>query len=310
VLVIHLPLCISLFDKSKGGERDNTTPIRLSLLFAFIGATHILLTFGMIMKKKPKVEKTKEPLNVRIKKNMSSIKKIFSVSLALLLLSITLQGIHRQALTSFFELYTKECGLERKHISYAFVVRVFPEASMLFLTPRIDKAIGTYWMIFIGIFFGVFRPIFYSCVDQNNLSEFGLKCAIYACEISKGVFSGLFNYSCSKLVKDMSTKETRSLAQGLYAGCYSGMAPCIQGMIAYAMLEQPKLTIQGSNVRFLFLFTGILGLVGFIPMVMLIMKKIREDKKLRSHVIEAEDLNSSTVKSTSGELLLDESVAA
>lgn len=291
------PLCLAIFANDTNNKKDNITPIINSLIFAALGSLHIIFTFGILVKGKSVKVKNRDPLKKRIQKNMTNIKKMFSLSLALLLLSVTLQGIHRNVVSTYLEMYADECKISRKKLSCAFAVRFIPEATMLYLTCPIDNAIGTQWMIFIGILFGIFRPLLYSFMNPVSMPESVFSCLIFLSEISKGCFSGLFNYSCSKLVKDLSTRNTKSLTQGLFNGCYSGLAPCLAGIIVYLLIESPTLKIQGSNIRFLFFSTSVLGIIGVIPMVILIMRKRKEERRRLENIIGMNDIECSEVNS-------------
>lgn len=286
------PLLVAAFGKDTRDKTDNEFPVILSILSALVGGIFIMVAFPMLAKEKIiKEVKKKEPLTRRIQKNFTNMKNIFSVSLLFLLLCVTAQGIHRNIVAAYLELYTTECHVSRKKLSMAFAFRFIPEASLLFTIAHIDKAIGITWMITIGTLFGIFRPMLYSCINPNNLSPRVMVFLVFLSELSKGVFCGLFNYSCTKFVNALSTSKTKAFAQGCFNGCYAGLAPCLGGLIAYLLIESSTLKIGGSNARFLFLFSSLIGLVGVIPMILLIMKNRKDARIRRNNIIGMHDID-------------------
>ncbi|KAM0675874.1 hypothetical protein GVAV_000650 [Gurleya vavrai] len=255
--------------------------IILTLAIAFLAAFFISFFFMRVNVIFEKKIKNKDSFSKKLKKNFGYIKELIGINLILLICFITLQGIHRQSVTTYLELYYIESNLQKSEISVIFAIRCLPELGMYFLTPLIDKAIGMHWMLFASACFGIFRPISYSFIHLGDYSNKKKTIWVYGLEVSKGIFSALFGYAASKLVKEISTPNTKSLAQGIYNGCYSGFAPCISGILGYYLLGTDIFLVQNSDVRGLYLLTGLLGGCGILFMIALIVRKVKERKRLK-----------------------------
>jgi len=212
---------------------------------------------------------------------------LFSVTLLILITVVLLQGIHRQAISTFLLAYFKTSNIDTKNASAIFAMRCLPEALMLFLTPYFENFFGIYWMLFIGVFFGISRPLLYSVIELNKFDESSIKIFAYILEFLKGIFSGLFGYAGSKLLKKLSTKNTRTLAQGLFNGCYNGLAPFISGLIGYLYFDKEENEANiNKDLRGFFLFTGFLGAIGLCMIFILIYREITASIRKKGESIE------------------------
>lgn len=274
-------IALQIYEKIMPGNSDKgMSSIVLTLAVAFIAALFISIAFSFVDVKFEKNNfKTKENIGKKLQKNCKYIKELMGVSIFILVFSILLQGIHRQSVTTYLPTYYKDNNIQKNEIRTVFAARTLPELVMLFLTPFIDKAIGIHWMMFVALFFGIFRPLSYAYIHLDQYGKVKQKFWLYGLELSKGIFSALFGYSASKLVKELSTPKTKSLAQGLYNGCYSGLAPCLSGILGYYLLETNIFLCQDNDIRGLFLLTSLLGAIGFAFMIILILRNVTKKNK-------------------------------
>lgn len=264
-------LSVKVGDKIAKEHYQPAIPLFFTGLFGSICLLFVWITFDVFKTEKTLPDKTKVlSLKEKLRNNFKYINDIFTVDIMLLLIAVILQGIHRQAISSYLEAYYNDFKIERKKIAVIFAVRCLPEAFMLYITPYCEKLMGIYWMFFLGIIFGIARPLAYAFVPLGKYSNFTLMTLIYSLEISKGIFSALFSYSVSKIVKEITTNKTKSVAQGLYNGCYSGLAPAISGVLCFFILKMRTFPFGLSKERFLFMVTGVLGAIGLIFVFVLI----------------------------------------
>lgn len=256
-------------------DSKESMPLYFTSIFGVFCFIFIWITFD-IFKAKNKVNNQilHTSFNERLRKNIRHVKKLFSINILVFFTAVILQGIYRQAISNYLETHFKNNGILREKSAIIFAIRCIPEALMLYVTPFVEQSIGIYWMFFISIIFGITRPLIYG---------FGLKFIfksgitypmIYALECSKGIFSALFSYSASKIVKEMASQETKSLAQGLYNGCYSGIAPFISGIICLLYFNAVSKKSGDPKMDIIFSFVGILGAIGlFFAFALICLRK-------------------------------------
>ncbi|EJW03879.1 hypothetical protein EDEG_01832 [Edhazardia aedis USNM 41457] len=249
-----------------------------TLFIALVGGPFIYFSMENIEKSRKKKEKSVMSFSEKCKKNFKYAKEVFTIELLLLVITITLQGIPRQSLTTYLAavLSKKSSG----GVYLKFAIRCIPEAFMLYLTPYIEERIGIYWMWIVGILFGILRPISYGLVNLDKLSHMNHEIVSYSLEISKGVFSALFGYAGSKIAKEIFTDNTRSIAQGIFLGCYSGLAPFLSGLIGYIILRGNFNYFKKDDlIKGVFLFTGVLAAMGLIPAMFFILRRLSSKSK-------------------------------
>lgn len=248
-------------------------PLYMTCIFGMFSILYvwIVLDFLKPEKRLPSVA-VRLSFREKMSRNWVHIKEIITLDFVLLLVAILLQGIHRQAVSTYQEKYFETINIDRSQTSTIFAVRCLPEAIMLFITPYFEMAIGIYWMFFLAVIFGFSRPLIYAFLNFEKWSQLKIKILIYFVEILKGIFSALFSYSASKIVKELNTPVNKSTAQGLYNGFYSGLAPVISAFICYVVYDWDAKWNE-SNERMIFGITGFLGALGLIFIFILTVRK-------------------------------------
>ncbi|KAM0687867.1 hypothetical protein COBT_000882 [Conglomerata obtusa] len=264
------------YESLKGGY----AAILLTIIVAVSCAAYIFISFSFLKLNKEVKIKSNDSFKKKVKKNFKYINELLTVNLFLFIGSITLQGIHRQSVATYLEDYYKKSGFNDADVKKVFAIRTAPEFVMYFATSYIDKFIGIYWMMFFSILFAIVRPLSYAYIHLENYTKSTADAWVIGLELMKGIFSALFGYSSSKLVKEISPEKTKSLAQGLVNGCYSGFAPAISGVLGYFLLGTDLIVFKGSDIRGIFLFTGGLGAFGLLLMIVLIFRNKKERKSV------------------------------
>ncbi|KAK1350979.1 MFS_1-like transporter [Hamiltosporidium magnivora] len=257
-------------------QKDEKVVLILTSFFVLVTSILIFFYFSDVEKKETK--KNKFPLKIRIQRNLKYVREILTFSFILFNITGTLQGIYRNAMTSFLPAHLENIGMKNNSIRGLFILRCLPEIGMLWITPYIERFVSIYVMMLFGICFGVFRPLLYGFAELKNLGQTGIYSVCILNELTKGIFSALYGYGSSKMAKEFSTEKTKALAQGIQGGCYCGLAPFICGLMGYFILKYDLFEYRGNSLRGFFILTGLLGCFGIFILLVLINNRKKKEK--------------------------------
>ncbi|KAF7684124.1 hypothetical protein TCON_0684 [Astathelohania contejeani] len=203
--------------------------------------------------------------------NYSSIKTFFTFDIILLIIMSITQGIPRCAVETYLTKFQMNNKVSEEKTRFFLILRLIPEVSLLYMTPYLEGLIGYKAILGLGLVSGVLRPLLLALIDIEWFNEYSIFFWV-AMEIIKAVFSTFFYYGSPRSYNEKSNADNRSLAQGIASGCYNGLGSFISGSIAFLFLDSKWILYQNSQLRGLFLVTGLIAFCGLLSYLVFILK--------------------------------------
>lgn len=262
-------------------QRKNLINIGCNCVFGVLTAITCLL-FAPKYSLANKVKLKKKAWNV--KKVFSDLTSIFSPILLFYTLAVLGLGIDRAAISNFLSKFLENNGVDRSFIHILLLCRSIPEIAIYGFSQKIEKLIGMNVMFLLAVLVSFFRSLFYSLFDlQKNPGA--VRAITVIMEVSKGIYSSLYNYSVLRIFRSFATDEKLSSVQGLCSSTYNAMAYVVFAFLGFFMVDYDTLSTKQSDddLRRLFFVVAIITSFSIIAPIINIIK-IRKSKR---KVIEA-----------------------
>lgn len=173
----------------------------------------------------------------------------------LVILCVILSGLSRTVLQGYLTAYIKRICPD-KEVFVLYFVRSISEMGMWYAASWLSDRMSVELLFPLSIFVGAVRSCSYAFIDEKSRY---IHIYPYLIELLKSFYSAMFIFSSIRLANKYSNPKHEGLAQGVFTGFYSGLAPSVSGIISYFVLYDIKDDI--SRLKSLFFLVGSLGII-------------------------------------------------
>ncbi|KAI5134452.1 hypothetical protein NEAUS06_1092 [Nematocida ausubeli] len=208
--------------------------------------------------------------------NVMFILQMFNKNYATLILCAMGSGISRSSLQSYLSEYLRETRSSKGEQGYIYFVRTICELFVWSIVIWLGDRVTLEVLLTVGISLGATRSLLYSFMPTNPLIRAFLP---YIAELFKSAYSALFIYVAVKLAHKFSKPHQRTLAQGMFTGVYSGLAPFLAGILSYNVFSSTERT-ELQNKERLFRIAGLCGVGAAALSSTIYIRKYRSMKRI------------------------------
>ncbi|OAG30447.1 hypothetical protein NEDG_01989 [Nematocida displodere] len=170
-------------------------------------------------------------------------------------------GMSRSSLQSYLSSYLITDPKIQGGIHYIYFFRTMCELFVWSLVIWTGDRLSLEFLFPVALVLGSVRALCYTFKSQSSWVSMVLP---YMAESLKSAYSALFIYVSTKLTFRYAKEEQKILAQGLFTGVYSGIAPFLAGLLSRHLFsnEEPGTGQQEKhteNLETLFFIVGTIG---------------------------------------------------
>ncbi|EIJ88322.1 hypothetical protein NEPAR06_1655 [Nematocida parisii] len=187
--------------------------------------------------------------------NAKFISQLFSINYTTLILCAMGSGISRSSLQAYLSEYLMNTRKSKSDQAYIYFVRTIGELFVWSIVIWLGDRVTLEALLPVGISLGATRSLIYSFTPQQSWITYYMP---FIAELFKSVYSALFIYVAVKLAHKFSKPNQKTLAQGIFTGVYSGLAPFLSGLLSYYTFSNTERTDIQNKER-LFRLAGCFG---------------------------------------------------
>jgi MFS family permease len=204
----------------------------------------------------PAGNKAEEVEEEKVPEGSSTVGLLKRPKFFVFLISILAAGIVRSVNTNNHSVYLTDYLKADKSVIGNLMLcgRLAPELGLLFYAKFLMSKMGPYWFLILGQLCGVVRILMYLLLKPFVVTQFPYIGILFLIEALKGANS-------SMVASDLAPTAWSGAAQTLVGGVWQGISMTVAALIAYTILKVMGDTEE--NLYYVFLFTGLIGVVSF-----------------------------------------------